>query len=74
MPQTATLPTPSLHAGEFTTASLAWLESRGKANLAQLVKQLVPARMAAVTIQRKPAGASAERARRRQGKNVAGGK
>jgi hypothetical protein len=43
-------------AGEFTAASLAWLEKRGKANVKQLVKQLVPARPAYVTIYSRNAG------------------
>jgi hypothetical protein len=46
-------------AGEFTAASLAWLEKRGKANVKQLVKQLVPARPAYVKIYGRAAGALA---------------
>lgn len=39
-------------AGEYTAAALAWLESGGRADLAQLQQQLVPARMSEVSIQR----------------------
>lgn len=43
--------------GEFTTAALAWLESGGKADAQQLVKELVPARMADVRIDQRQGGA-----------------
>lgn len=48
-----------LCAGEYTAAALAWLESGGRADVAQLVQQLVPARMSEVTIQRPAAPAPA---------------
>lgn len=44
-------------AGEFTAASLAWLEKKGKTKLATLVKQLVSSRPAELTIDRRQAGA-----------------
>ena len=37
-------------AGEFTAASLAWLESRGKADIKQLLRRLVPKNVAAVSV------------------------
>lgn len=39
-------------AGEFTGAALAWLESGGKADVDTLVKELVPAQPALLTIER----------------------
>ena len=42
--------------GEFTAASLAWLERRGKANVKSLLRRLVPARPADVTIIGRMAG------------------
>lgn len=47
------------HAGEFTGAALAWLESGGKADVATLVKELVPAQPALLTIERLPEGGQA---------------
>ncbi|KAL4443585.1 hypothetical protein ABPG75_011322 [Micractinium tetrahymenae] len=44
--------------GEFTTAALAWLESGGKADIQQLLKELVPARMAGVRIDQRQGGAA----------------
>ncbi|PSC73168.1 hypothetical protein C2E20_3736 [Micractinium conductrix] len=45
--------------GEFTAASLAWLERRGKANVKSLLRRLVPARPADVTINGRMGGAAA---------------
>lgn len=49
---------PCVHAGEYTTAALAWLESGGKADVQQLVKELVPARMADVRVDQRQGGAT----------------
>ncbi len=46
-------------AGEFTGAALAWLESGGKADVATLVKELVPAQPALLTIERLQEGGQA---------------
>ncbi|KAI7842763.1 hypothetical protein COHA_003511 [Chlorella ohadii] len=45
--------------GEFTGAALAWLESGGKADVATLFKELVPAQPALLTIERLPEGGQA---------------
>lgn len=61
-PQRAQVPALSVPrcvtAGEYTTAALAWLESGGKADAQQLVKELVPARMADVRIDQRQGGAA----------------
>lgn len=50
---------PTTPAGEFTGAALAWLESGGKADIAALLKELVPAQPSQLTIERRQAGAQA---------------